>query len=67
MFGELLSIHIQAATLESLPSEMCAQQRFRLACTFMQSDQNLHCVHFGQLRMQSFFKKTTKTLIRLQE
>ena len=29
------------------------------------SDQNLHWVHFGSPRMQSFFMRTTKTLARL--
>ena len=34
--------------------DMCAQRGFRSACTFVQSDQNLHCVHFGLPKMQSF-------------
>ena len=28
-------------------SDTCAQRRFRSACAFAQSDQNLHWVHFG--------------------
>ena len=32
-----------------------------------QSDQNLHLAHFGYLRIQSFFVRTTRTLIRLPE
>ena len=31
---------------EYIPSDMCAQQRFRSACTFTQSDQNIHFTHF---------------------
>ena len=47
-------------------SDICAQRRFRSACAFAQSDQNLHWAHFGQPRMQSFFMRTMKTLIRLR-
>ena len=42
------------ATFESVSSNMCAQRRFRSDCTFVQSDQNLDCVHFGLPKMQSF-------------
>ena len=31
----------------------CAQRRFRSACAFAQSDQNLYMAHFGQPRMLS--------------
>ena len=31
---------------ENVPSDMCAQRRFRSACAFTQSDQNLHWSHF---------------------
>ena len=55
-----------ASTSEIAPFNMCDQQRFRSACAFAQSDQNLRCSHFWQPRMQIFFKKTTKTLIRLR-
>ena len=34
---------------------------------FAQSDQNLHCVHFEEPRMQSFIIRTMKILIRLRE
>ena len=33
-------------------------------CAFAQSDQNLHCAHFEYPRMQMFFMRKTKTLIR---
>ena len=33
-------------------------------CTVAQSDQKLHWAHFGEPRMQVFFMKTMKTLIR---
>ena len=49
-----------AATSENLPSGMCAQSRFRSACTFVQADQNLHWAHFELLKMQSFILRTTK-------
>ena len=39
---------------KSAPSIMYAQRRFRSVCAFVQSDQNLHWVHFGSARMQSF-------------
>ena len=44
---------------------MSAQRRFRSACAFAQSDQNLHWPHFRYPRMQSFFMRTSKNLIRL--
>ena len=28
---------------ENISSDMCAQPRYRSACAFSQSDQNLHC------------------------
>ena len=39
--------HIGAATSENVPSDMCAQQRFRSDCAFAQSDQNLRWAHSG--------------------
>ena len=36
---------ICAATSENVPLDMCAQRRFRSACSFEQSDQNLHKAH----------------------
>ena len=36
------------------PPLMCALRKFRSACAFAQSDQNLHSVHFGYPMMQSF-------------
>ena len=51
-------------TSENMPSDMCAQRWFRSACTFVQSDQNIHWEHFGRARMQSFFRQVTNTLIR---
>ena len=47
-----------AAMSEKGPSDLCAQQRFRSACTFMQSDQNLQLVHFGY-KETSFFMRMT--------
>ena len=35
------------AMSENLPPVMCAQRRFRSACAFAQSDQNLHWALFG--------------------
>ena len=54
-------INIGAATSENVPPDMCAQQRFRSACAFAQSDQNPFWAHFGLPRMQCFFMRTTKT------
>ena len=56
-------LYIWASTPENVPSDMCAQRRFRSACAFAQSDQNLPSAHFGLPRMQSFFMRTTMTLI----
>ena len=50
---------IFAATSEHVPSDMCAQRRFR----FAQSDQNLHWAHFGRPRTQKMFMRITMTLI----
>ena len=58
---------IRASTWENVPSDKCSQRRFRLACAFAQSDQNLHWAHFGETRMQGFFMRKAKTLIRLCE
>ena len=43
---------------------MCAQWRFWSRCAFAQPDQNLHLAHFRYPRIQSFFTRTKKTLIR---
>ena len=32
---------------ENVPSDMCAQRRFRSACAFAQTDPNLRLMHFG--------------------
>ena len=56
----------QIATSENVRSDMCAQRRLRSACVFAQPDQNIHWTHFGQPGVQSFFLRTTKTLIRLR-
>ena len=45
---------------ENESSDMYAQRRFRLACAFAQSDQNLHLAHFGLPRMQSVFMLTDR-------
>ena len=45
---------------------MCTHQRFGSHCAFAQSDQNPHWAHFGYPRVQSFFMRTTMTLIRLR-
>ena len=44
-----------------LLSNACVQRRFRSACAFGQSDQNLYWTHFEQPMMQSFLLRTTKT------
>ena len=46
-------IHISATTSDNVPSNMCAQRRFRSACAFAQADQNLHWAHLKYSRMQS--------------
>ena len=45
---------------------MYAQRRFRSACAFAQSDQNLRWAHFGQPRMQRFFPCGQRRLIKLR-
>ena len=44
---------------------LCAQRILRSAWPSAQSDQSLHCALSGQLRTQTFFMRTAKTLIRL--
>ena len=39
--------NIRAIMSETEPSDMCAQQRFRSACAFVQADLNLCWAHFG--------------------
>ena len=46
-------------------SAMSTKRRFRKANAFAQSDQTLHSAYFGQSTMQSVFKRTKKTQIRL--
>ena len=48
------SKYVRAAKSESVPSDICAQQRFRSACAFAQSDQTLHCVHFWIAKVAKF-------------
>ena len=55
-----------AAMLGTVHLDMCAQRRFRSACAFAQSDQNLLWTHFGYQIIQSFFMRTAKTLIGLR-
>ena len=45
---------------------MCTKSRFRSACAFAQSDQNLCWAVFGWSGLQCFFMRRTKTLIRLR-
>ena len=54
------------ATTENVPSDTCAQRRFRSAFAFAQSDQNLHRMHFEFPMMQYFFMLTAKSLIKLR-
>ena len=54
-------MNILAATSSHVPSDMWPQARCESACTFAQSDQNPHLVHFGQPKMQGFFVQTTNT------
>ena len=65
--AELFSVCQQRSQSVNVPSDMCAQRRFKSACAFAQTDQNLQWAHFGWPRMQSLFTWTTKTLIRLRE
>ena len=56
-----LSLHVRKSTFGHV-----AQRRFRSACAFAQSDQNLHWAHFRYPRMKSFIMSTTETLIILR-
>ena len=44
---------------------LCTQRRLRSAWAFAQSSQSLCCALIGQLKVQPFFMRTAKTLIRL--
>ena len=50
----------RAVTSESVPSDMCAQRRFRSACAFAQSDQNLHCAHFWLAKTEKILHADNK-------
>ena len=47
--GSLITTYrnVWITTSLNVPSDMCAQRRFRSACAFAQSGQNLHWTHFG--------------------
>ena len=53
--------HLWTVTSENIPSHICAQKRFRSACAFAQSDQNLHWAYFGYSRMQRFYMRKKDT------
>ena len=55
-----------AAPSETVPSDICAQKRFRSACAFAQSDRNLFWAHLDS-QWCSFFMQTSKTRTRLRE
>ena len=65
--GNISMTYIRTATPGNIPSDMCAQIRFRSDCAFAQSGLNLHWALFRQPRIESFFMRTTKILIRLSE
>ena len=48
-------VHLLRSNLlqEHVHLDMCSQRRFKSVCAFRQSDQNLHCGHFGYPRMQN--------------
>ena len=46
---------------ENVPSDMCARRRIRVACAFVQFDQNLPLADFGWPRMQIFFYVDSET------
>ena len=48
------------ATAGNVPLDLCAKRRFRSACAFAQSDQNLPSAHLGKPGLQSFFMRTMK-------
>ena len=56
--------HFLPITSKYVTLDMRAQRRFWSAYALAQSDQNLHWAHVGYPRMQTFFKRITKTLIR---
>ena len=53
------------STWKNVPSNMCAQWKFRSGCAFAQSDQNLLWAHFwlASQGCKVFFMRTTKNLI----
>ena len=60
------SYSLETSHLLTKPTKwLCAQQRLRSAWASTQSDQCLRCALNGELRIQAFFMRTMKTLIRL--
>ena len=51
----------RVAMPDNVSTDMLAQRRFRSDCAFAQSDQNLPCAQFEQLKLQRFFLRTKKT------
>ena len=56
IFSQSSSI-LRAAPSDNAPYDMCAQRRFRSACVFAQSDQNLFWTHFGLPKIQSIYMR----------
>ena len=48
--------YILAETSEKVPSDICAERRFRSDFALARSDQNLHWAHFGWPGMQNLYK-----------
>ena len=54
-----LSCYVRNCTFNT-----CTEWWFRSACTFAQSNRNVHWTHFWKTKMQSFLTRTTKMWMR---
>ena len=61
-----MSRNVRNHNVRNVFLDMCAQRRFRSACAFAQSDQNLRWTRFGLPGMPRFVMRTIGTLIRLR-
>ena len=65
-FGISVSLNVYEPRHEKTKKNgTCVQRRLRSASASTQSDQSLRCALSVQLRTQTFFMRTSKTLIRL--
>ena len=61
------SLLVMSINVKNVPSDTCVQRTLNSAYAFAWSDQKLHCVHFGQPRMQGFLDTDNKDFDRSEK